>query len=104
MTRRRTPACCADNITSGFVTVLETSTEGDEVVGTKFQITIVDAVGVSHTRETRHCPACHLDLLIGRSGRGVPCVSVDAWYSPLVEDEQERAAIDAIKKMTEPSE
>lgn len=103
MVRRRTPACCADNITSGFVHVLETRTEGDEVVGTRFQIMIVDALGVTHTRETRHCPACNLDLLVGRSGSGVPCVTVDAWSSPLVDDEQERA-IEAIKKMMEPSE
>jgi hypothetical protein len=87
MTRKHTPACCADNVTSGFVTVLETRSEGDEVVGTKFQITIVDSVGIAHERETKHCPACNLDLPSGRNGCGVPCVSVDAWYSPLVEGE-----------------
>jgi hypothetical protein len=80
MGRRFAPICCDDNTLLGFVLATETAKDGDQIFGTKFQMTIVDAVGVSHIRTTDRCPAC------GRSlrDRSFLCVPIDAWI-PLEE-------------------
>jgi hypothetical protein len=60
----RVPSCCAANRTFGFVRVT-VSFDGDTgkddpngEFGRKWEATVVDMTGVSHTIETKRCPVC----------------------------------------------
>ncbi len=54
----RVPKCCAANLTFGFVRVTETFQDPMGEFADKWETTIVDMTGVSHTMDTKRCPVC----------------------------------------------
>lgn len=92
--KRYVPTCCQSNCVDGFV--IATSVEWDSTFdcarGTKFQITLIDAIGVAHTCEVTSCPVCGRDL------PQIRCIEIDGWHSR----QAEQTAVDeAVVKIRE---